>query len=164
MWADESVKAVSRFYVGMWLHAASPRCWYAYVSLSSVHFPQLIYFTMERSLPLCHFLIPSLPPPYITIGTFLVTCSTTQKGVIKGLMRGKAGGSMLLSGCFCAVCGWCQMMSPGQHPNTRSLGTEEVRQSPSASLILVHHRGRNDPQLAFLLPTLKFQKPECLMA
>lgn len=39
-------QAVFRSHVSMWLHAAFPWCWYAYVSLSPVRFPQLISFTM----------------------------------------------------------------------------------------------------------------------
>lgn len=64
MWTDESVKAVFRSLVGMWLPAASPWCWYAYVSLGSIRFPQLICFTMVWgkccSVPLCHFLTPPI--------------------------------------------------------------------------------------------------------
>lgn len=71
-------QAVFRSHVSMWLHAAFPWCWYAYVSLSPVCFPQLIYFTMAlwkvlvaATLSLPHsFTSPTI---YYYL-TFLVAC------------------------------------------------------------------------------------------
>lgn len=68
--------AVFRSHVRLWPHAAFPRRWYADVSLSSVRFPQLIYFTMAlwkalvaatRSLP--HSF--TSPPHHILLSNIL---------------------------------------------------------------------------------------------
>lgn len=70
--------AVFRSHVRLWPHAAFPRRWYADVSLGSVRFPQLIYFTMAlwkalvaatQSLP--HSFTPPPPPHHILLSNIL---------------------------------------------------------------------------------------------
>lgn len=67
-------QAVFRSHVSMWLHAASPWGWYAYVSLSPVRFPQLIYFTMALWKVLVAATL-SLPHSFTILLSNILGCS-----------------------------------------------------------------------------------------
>lgn len=88
-WVCGQMSQSSCVHVSMWLHAASPWCWYAHVSLSPVRFPQLIYFTMALRKMLAAATL-SLPhsftsPTIYYYRTFLVVCWFLWK--IAGILR-----------------------------------------------------------------------------